>query len=70
SLLAEFYEKVDAFKGSLESNPFLFGEAPVYADYALYGVIGNVHYIPANRRMEGREWLEHWMDRLKQYRLK
>ena len=69
-LIAAFYSEIDSFKGTLESNLFLFGEKPVYADYALYGVIGNVHYIPANARMEGREWLKDWMDRLSQFKLK
>ena len=45
ALLTEFYAGVDAFKNRLQIKAFLFGETPVYADYALYGVIGNVHYI-------------------------
>ena len=68
-LLADFYAGIDAFKTRLEIKAFLFGETPVYADYALYGVIGNVHYIPSNIRMDGRDWLQAWMDRLKAFKL-
>ena len=69
TLLADFYTGVDAFKNRLELKSFLFGETPVYADYALYGVIGNVHYIPSNIRMDGREWLQAWMERLETFKL-
>ncbi len=68
-LLSEFYAHIDNFKGTLETNLYLFGELPVYADYALYGVIGNVHYIPANVWMEDRDWLRQWMNRLSQLRV-
>lgn len=68
-LLSQFYSRIDSFKGSLTNNQFLFGNQPVYADYALYGVIENVHYIPANIRTEGREWLKNWMERLGQFKL-
>lgn len=69
SILADFYAGVDAFKDRLEIKAFLFGEAPVYADYALYGVIGNVQYIPSNIRMVGRDWLKAWMERLEAFKL-
>ena len=69
SLLEHFYAGIDAFKHRLEIKAFLFGESPVYADYALYGVIGNVHYIPSNIRMDGREWLKAWMNRLEAFDL-
>ncbi len=63
-LLASFYQGIDAFKGTLKASPFLFGEEPVYADYALYGVLLNVHFIPKHIRWEGREWLKDWKERL------
>ena len=68
-LLSQFYCRIDSFKGALENNQFLFGDQPVYADYAFYGVIGNVHFIESNIRMEGREWLKDWIDRLSQWSL-
>lgn len=69
ALLDDFYAGIDAFKDRLGLKAFLFGESPVYADYAFYGIIGNVHYIPGNIRMEGRDWLKDWMNRLENFNL-
>ncbi|MEM6822135.1 MAG: glutathione S-transferase [Verrucomicrobiota bacterium] len=63
-LLKEFYQRIDQFKGCLTENTFLFGKVPVFADYALYGVLGNVHYFPKNIQWEKRGWLKAWQDRL------
>lgn len=65
-LLKMFYQKIDNFKGALTEKPFLFGKEPVYADYALYGVLGNVHYYPQNVKWENREWLQSWKKRLEE----
>jgi glutathione S-transferase len=32
------------FETTLRHSPFLFGDAPVYADFLLYGVLGNLTY--------------------------
>ena len=40
-LIAAFYRVIQPFEQILSQKPFLTGEFPVYADYALCGVIGN-----------------------------
>jgi glutathione S-transferase len=63
TLRAKFFEALTRFKGTLTSNAFLFGEAPVYADFALAGVLGNYAYPETNSFTE-LDWLTAWVTRL------
>ncbi|MDF1741377.1 MAG: glutathione S-transferase family protein [Verrucomicrobiales bacterium] len=44
SIAAEFESALLPYEVRLGTNDFLFGDAPVYADYALYGVLGNAQH--------------------------
>ena len=69
TLRAEFLNELDQFKGSLTNNQFLFGENPVYADYSLFGIIGNYNYFTQNQLREDQSWLCDWIGRLENYKL-
>lgn len=43
-LFARFTELLGSCETTLTHQPFLFGDSPVYADFALYGILGNVTY--------------------------
>jgi glutathione S-transferase len=65
ALIEGFHKRIQPFEQMLGSRPFLTGERPVYADYALSGVIGNFLYpgttsLPANCLM-----LEAWYTRMR-----
>lgn len=44
ALFKSFTRLLGPFEQTLEEQPFLFGEVPVYADFALFGVLENVTY--------------------------
>ena len=55
------------FETTLRQQPFLFGHAPVYADFLLFGVLGNLTFKDWNRLSTKqraiatwREWLAKW----------
>jgi ubiquinone/menaquinone biosynthesis C-methylase UbiE/glutathione S-transferase len=64
-LIEGFYRLIQPFENMLTHKPFLTGERPVYADYALSGVIGNFLFpgtttLPSNCLM-----LEAWYTRMR-----
>ena len=44
AIRAEADRLLARFETTLRHSPFLFGEAPVYSDFLLYGVLGNLTY--------------------------
>jgi glutathione S-transferase len=64
ALRSELMAALNGFKGTLTEKPFLFGDHPVYADYALAGVIGNYTYPAANKLDPDQDWLRDWLNRL------
>lgn len=44
----------------LRNNAFLFGEAPVYADFALLGIVGNLTYREINKLPPKLKALQAW----------
>ncbi len=65
---AEFDELVTRFQASLMKKPFLFGDVPLYADFALYGVIGNLTFNNWNKLNENQTDLKEWAERLRKFR--
>lgn len=53
---------------ALQHRPFLFGDSPVYADFALFGILGNLTYKNFNRLPEGFAALASWYERIKAFR--
>ncbi|MCB1120776.1 MAG: glutathione S-transferase family protein [Verrucomicrobiae bacterium] len=44
SLLEELNQALQPYEKRLGREPWLFGDSPVYADYALFGILGNFQY--------------------------
>ena len=44
SLRAEADRMLERFEITLRYSPFLFGESPVYSDFLLFGIVGNLTY--------------------------
>ena len=65
ALTESFHRAVQPFEQVLADRPFLTGDKPVYADYALCGVIGNFLF-PGNTSLpENCLMLEAWYTRLR-----
>lgn len=64
-LIAAFHHCVQPFEMLLNKTPFLTGDRPVYADYALCGVIGNFLF-PGNTALpENCLMLEAWYTKMR-----
>jgi len=55
---------LEPFDLMLCQHPFLLGSAPVYTDFALFGILANLTYRGWNRIPEGLSRLEDWYARL------
>ncbi len=67
-LFARFTDLLGPAERSLGEGPFLFGDAPVYADYALLGVIENVTYRGYNTLPAALGNIDRWRRELRAYR--
>jgi glutathione S-transferase len=52
------------FEVTLRHSPFLFGDAPVYSDFLLYGILGNLTYGGHNHLSAEQGALAAWSERL------
>ncbi len=52
----------------LQQNVFLFGAAPVYADFALLGIVGNLTYRGINKLPARLKALQAWRKRIEAWR--
>jgi glutathione S-transferase len=64
----ELDELLARFEDSLRIQPFIFGENPVYADFLLFGVIGNFTYSGWNTLHETQRGLREFVERMKKFR--
>jgi len=71
---AELRAQADRLLGRFESllrhSPFILGQSPVYVDFALYGVLGNLLFAGWNSLGESQGALRDWMARLAAHRFK
>ncbi len=67
-LRAQAEALLEPFDLMLRQNPFLLGAAPVYADYALFGIVGNFTYRGFNALPRRLKALRAWVPRLEAYR--
>ena len=67
-LRAELVSHLAVFDQRLQHEPFLFGETPIYADFALFGIVGNYTYRGYNRLPARLEALADWHVRLTSWR--
>lgn len=67
-LRAEAESHFRRFDQILQHQPFLLGDAPVYADFLLHGIIGNYTWKNWNELPEEMAALKDWQTRLSQFR--
>lgn len=65
ALIEKFHRVIYPFEQILSRHPFLTGERPVFADYALCGVIGNFLYAGTTALPENCLMLEAWYTRMR-----
>lgn len=68
ALLVEAERLLAPFDLMLEQNPFLLGQRPVYADFALFGILGNMTYKGHNSLPSSLKCLAEWYGRMQIYR--
>jgi glutathione S-transferase len=52
------------FETTLRHSPFIFGDTPVYADFALVGILGNLTFCDWNQLSAEQSALTAWRERL------
>jgi len=70
AIRAEADRLLARFEITLRHSPFLFGEAPVYSDFLLFGVLGNLTYGGHHRLNAAQRSLAGWSERMGRVRLK
>jgi glutathione S-transferase len=70
TIRAEADRLLARFEITLRHSPFLFGEAPVYCDFLLYGVLGNLTYGGHNRLNVSQRALAEWSERMGRVKLR
>ncbi|CAN5634544.1 hypothetical protein BH09VER1_BH09VER1_15320 [soil metagenome] len=66
-LLADAERLLAPYDLMLGQNPFLLTDQPVYADFALFGVLGNLTYQNYNTIPEPLDALTKWFQRMKTF---
>jgi glutathione S-transferase len=61
-------ELLEPYELTLGHRTFLFGDTPIYADFALFGILGNLTYQDYNSLPEGFSALAEWFKRIQQFR--
>lgn len=67
-LLATAERLLTPYEKILHHTPFLLGDRPVYADFLLYGILGNLTYRDINAHPGTLPALKRWYDRMTSYR--
>lgn len=57
------------FEVTLQHTPFLFGDTPVYSDFLLFGILGNLTFRNYNRLNDSQRALAAWSERMRTLRL-
>lgn len=66
---AELDRLLTRFQTTLRHTEFLFGAMPVYADFLLFGVIGNLTFNDWNKLSPRQESIAAWREKLAAWRL-
>ena len=67
ALFADFQKALEPYDAKLAHSRYLFGERPVYADFALFGVIGNVKYSGTRLLDDRLKNIKRWLADLEQF---
>jgi glutathione S-transferase len=65
---AELDRLLVRFETTLRRHAFLFGDAPAYADFLLFGVLGNLTFKGWNRLSAKQRAIAAWLERLAKWR--
>lgn len=69
AIRAEADRLLGRFEITLRHSPFLFGEAPVYSDFLLYGILGNLTFGGHHRLNAQQSALTDWSQRMEKVSL-
>jgi len=64
AIRAEADRLLARFETTLHHSPFIFGDAPVYSDFLLYGILGNLTYGGHHALCPDQSALSAWSERL------
>ena len=67
TIRAELDALLDRFETTLRERGFLFGDVPVYADFLLYGVLGNLTFRGWNKLSAKQRAISMWRGRLEKW---
>lgn len=68
ALLAEAERLLSPFDIALAGRSFLFGEGPVFSDFALFGVLGNLTYRNYNTIPDSLTRLSGWFEKMRSFK--
>ena len=68
AIRAEADKLLGRFETTLLHSPFLFGDAPVYSDFLLFGIIGNLTYRGWNELSAAQPALKTWCGVMRAHR--
>jgi glutathione S-transferase len=68
ALFSEAERLLQPFEISLSRGSFLFGDAPIYSDFALFGVLGNMTYRHYNSLPTSLPNLGGWFERMRTFK--
>jgi glutathione S-transferase len=68
TLLSEAERLLEPFDITLTKRSFLFGDAPIYSDFALFGVLGNMTYRNYNSLPTSLGNLLGWFERMRTFK--
>jgi len=68
SIRAEADRLLQRFETTLRHSPFIFGQEPVYSDFLLLGVIGNLTYRGYNQLTSAQPALIAWETKMRDFR--
>ena len=68
AIRAEADRLLERFEITLQHSPFLFGEAPVYSDFSLFGIIGNLTFREYNALNAQQSALARWREAMTAFR--
>lgn len=67
ALMTEAATHLTPYDRRLRHSPYLLGDKPVYADFLLFGILGNLTYNDHNEIPTGLSALIDWQDRMSEY---
>jgi glutathione S-transferase len=68
ALCGEAERLLEPFDISLSRQSFLFGDAPIYSDFALFGVLGNMTYRNYNSLPASLANLRAWFEKMRRFK--